>query len=1326
LDFRILGRVEAFDDGRDVTPHRAQPRALLALFLLHPNERLATDRLIEALWGEGAPATADKALQGHVSTLRKALGATRIRTEAGAYRFEVRSGELDAGRFADALAAARSTRDPATRSVALAEALQLWRGEPLAEFGNERFAHAEIARLVELRLAASDARAEAELQLGRHLEALPDLELLVEEHPLHEGLRAKLMLALYRAGRQSDALRVFREGRRILAEELGIEPGSELQILERQVLAQDPAIAAPAIVASIARPHRQERKTVTVMVVEVVPGEPIDPEDLERVTRPELDRIRAAVERVGGTPEPLFANAVIGIFGAPRAHDDDAVRAIRAALDLLDPAAAGAVRLRGGIETGEALVTIDGTDVAVTGQVLGDASRLQTAAPPGSIVVGPAARRATESAIEYRQLSAGVWAPEAARAVDGHRPSEAPFVGRAAELELLERIYARARDERSVQLVTVMAEPGGGKSRLVRELRHSLEQQADAPTWRQGRSLPYGDGITYWALGEIVKAEARMLESDDAETSRRKLQSAVAELEPDASSRPWLEGSLAALVGIESTTATGDRGESFAAWQQFMEAIAASGPLVVVFEDIHWADAALLEFIEHLVRHAHGVPLMVVCTARLELLAAHPAWAAGIRNATSISLSPLSLADTETLLRGLLGHDPDGPMVRRAGGNPLFAHELAWITRQPLPDASASIPDSLQSVIAARLDTLSPELKAIASDAAVIGEVFWSGALVALGELAPRDAELRLQRLVENDIVRRRRSSSVVRQAEYEFLHVLVRDVAYGQIPRRDRIDKHRAAAEWIEAIAGDRPTSHAELVAHHYVESLELATRLDDVRAPQLRTKAREFLALAGDGARSRDVAQAASFYGRALDLTDDADPARGRLLARLGEVTQFTGGLREAEALTRDAVVVLDAQGDRAGSAAAMVTLVGILWRLGRSEGERRAILLGAIGILEGTPEGSDLVLAYSQMATLELYEGRAPECFEWATKAVRLADRLGATELKTDPLHLLGIARFEMGDLDGIADVRAGVKLGLEAGLGSDTGTAMSDLGATLWLSESPVSGLAAKDEAAAFAASRGLTYMVKTTLAESLWLQFDAGEWDALLDAANDLIEWERERGSGRLTMIALTAKARVLVSRGDVAGAVAIETELLDRARGQGDSQDLVSGLPTAAAIRSAAGDRDAALRLIAELAATTRDRDPSKRAHELPLATRICVAWGSADLARSMLPAGESNYLRSRLCIAASEAMLTEADGDLAAASRQFRAAALGWASYGNPAEEAFAQLGAGRCLVALGRSREAVPDLERARELATILGARPLIDEATSLRLGLGELAKP
>ena len=1279
------------------------------MFLLHPNQPLTTDRLLESLWGETPPATADKALQGHVSALRKALGHDRLLTERGAYRLDVRPGELDLDRFSAAVAAAGGLLDPARRAGALADALAMWRGEPLADLTGERFAQPEIARLAELHLAAIEAWAEAEVAAGNQAKVLPELDRLVADHPLSEGLRANLMLALYRAGRQSDALRVFREARRQLAEDLGIEPGTELQQLERQILDHDPSLDLPAATQLPPTPTRQERKTVTVLVVEVVPGSSSDPEDLERLVQPALQRIRMAVERVGGRAEPLFANAILGMFGVPRAHDDDALRAIRAALELLAADAQVGLELRGGIETGDALVTIDGDDVSVTGQVLSAASRLQATAATGVIVAGPTTHRATDGAVEYRPVGSSSWAPVALRPVAEREGPDRLFVGRDDELGQLERIFARARDARSVQLVTVTAEPGGGKSRLVRELRHRLDAISGPGRglrWLQGQCLPYGDGVTYWALGEILKDWAGILESDDSTASAGKLDAALAGLEPDDDRRAWLARSAAPLIGIEGIAAAGEREQAYGAWRQLIESIAGDQALVVVFEDIHWADDALFGFIDHLVDHAAGVPLLVLCTARLELLDARPTWGGGKRNATNLLLQRLSDADTERLLDALLGRSAAPETVRRAGGNPLYAHELARVLGRSEAPATEAIPESLQAVIAAHLDALTPDLKSVAADASVVGEVFWPGAIAEIGGTAVTGIEARLHRLAANEVVRRRRRSSVGGQDEYEFVHVLVRDVAYGQIPRRDRIAKHRATAAWIERLAGDRPAAHAELIAHHYGEAFDVAQRLGDDRVADLRAPAVAALTRAGDSARTLDVVKAESLYRRALAIAAGDDPQRGRLLGRLGLVTQFTGRPDEAEELCRAAIATLEALGDDAAAAEVMVNLVSILWRLGRAEEERRRILLAAIDILQSAQPGKELVLAYSQMAALELYEGRAPGCLEWSSKALKLADQLGAAALKCEPVHYVGIARFEMGDLGGIDDVRAAVQIGLEAGLSWETGTAQTDLGAVLWLSEGPAAGLAAKRAAAAFAADRELTYMERTTHAESLWLQYDAGDWDDLIGAADALVDWERERGSGRVTMIAMTAKARVLLARGDHEGALDLEAELLQRARALGDSQDLVPAFATAAAIRAAVGDGAAAVRLVGELAAETRDRDPSKRAHELPMVTRVAVAWGAADLARAMIPSGEPNYLRSRLCIATSRAILAEADGELEDAGRRYADVANGWAAYGCPFEEAQARIGLGRCLVALGRTGEAAEHLRVGRLRAGEMGA--------------------
>lgn len=1314
MDFRILGRLEVLDGDRDLAPTRAQPRRLLALLLLHANERVATDRLIEALWGEDPPATAEKALQGHVSVLRKQLGASRIRTEGTGYRLVLEPAELDRDRFADAVAAARSSPDPAGRATQLAEALALWRGDALADLAGERFAGPEIAHLEELRLAAVEERVEADLELGRHAELVPELSLLVERHPLSEGLRARLMLALYRSGRQSEALRAYRDGRRRLSEELGIDPGAELQQLERRILDQDPALAAPRAATQAPR-ARQERKTVTLLVVEVASETPMDPEDLERTVGATIERIRGVVERHGGTAERLFANGLLGIFGAPRAHDDDPVRAVRAALELREPPGDGPLQHRIGIETGMALVTIDGERVSVTGEVLGTSSRLQLAADLGSIVVGAVTHRLTEATIDYQPVAPGLWLP-VGRRERGAPASEAVFVGRVPELALLERLFDRARVERSVQLVTIVAEPGGGKSRLLRELRARLDASQPPLLWRQGSCLPYGDGVTYWALGEIVKAHAGVLESDDASASAAKIATAIADIEPDETRRAWLERNVQALIGIEQATALGDREQTSAAWRHLLEAIAGRDPLVLAFEDIHWADPALLGFLDDVVRRASGVPLMVVCTARPELLESHPEWAGGKRNATTIALEPLSTEETEALLHALLGEAPDPESTARAGGNPLFAHELARVVGGSRSPEMGGIPESLEAVIAAHLDALPLELKSMAADAAVVGEVFWPGAVAMMGAIDERAVESSLARLVAHDVARRRRPSSVAQQSEYAFLHVLVRDVAYAQIPRRDRVAKHRFVGEWIERLAGGRETSHPELVAHHYGQAFELARGLgDDVQAAELLPRVRDFLLLAGERAQPIDIAGAEAFFRRALDLTGADDVIHGRVLSHLGEVTDLTGRLAESERLSIEAIAELRAAGDVQGAGEALVILVATLWRLGRPEAERRRLSEEAVRTLELGAPGPALVRAYARASTHELRAGRAEACAVWASKALALADRLGIEALKVEPLNHLGILRFESGDEGGMDDIREAIRIGLAAGLSAEVAQAQSNLAAVLWVVQGPMVALELKRGVAAFAVERGLLALERTIRAESLWQLHDAGLWDEALALADDLIvgELERDRSTSRIATMARTVAARILADRGRTVEAAEVENAYLARARELGDPQDLGPALAAGAALRVADGDVASAIALIAELDAVTRDRDASQRLHELPHAARVCLWGGHIEVAEALLPEHPPSYLRARLCLASVHAIFAEAHGDAAGAASLYVDARRGWRAFGNPAEEAQASIGAARCLIAVGRRGDALEPLERALELGRTLGAVGVVAEA-------------
>src|SRR2546423_3166236 len=602
----------------------------------------------------------------------------------------------------------------------------------------------------------------------------------------------------------------------------------------------------------------EERKVVSVLFVDLVgftaASEQADPEDVRARLRPYHARVKEEIERFGGTVEKFVGDAAMAVFGAPIAHEDDPERAVSAALRILtaidelndeDPGLELAVR--GAVNTGEAMVTLGARPAEGEGIVAGDvvntAARLQQAAPVGGIVVGEATFRATRDLFEYVELPAvtvkgkadplPVWHATAARrrfGVDVEPLVQTPLIGRDDDLALLQSTYARMLRESSTQLVTITGEPGVGKTRLAAEFRRWVDDREEIVFWRQGRSLPYGEGITYWALGEMVKAQAGILESDSPSDALEKLGVVVAEVGEDQAERDWLKTSLAPLVGAGEAVASASPDGSFAAWRRFLEGIASQRPLGVVFEDLHWADDSLLAFVEHLVDWSTGVPLLVLCTARPELYERAPGWGGGKRNSNTISLSPLDSDDTARLIaallrRAVLPAKTQARLLEHAGGNPLYAEEFVRMLGDQgllaedgvLRDADIRVPDNVQALIAARLDTLAPERKGLLHDAAVVGKVFWGGAVVSMGDRDKESVRAGLHELVRKELVRTIRTSSVKNQDEYAFWHALVRDVAYSQIPRRARVLKHVAAAEWIEQMAGDRLTDHAELLAYHY-----------------------------------------------------------------------------------------------------------------------------------------------------------------------------------------------------------------------------------------------------------------------------------------------------------------------------------------------------------------------------------------------------------------------------------------------------------------------------------------------------------------------------
>ncbi|MFN8185892.1 MAG: adenylate/guanylate cyclase domain-containing protein [Gaiellales bacterium] len=812
-----------------------------------------------------------------------------------------------------------------------------------------------------------------------------------------------------------------------------------------------------------ASPAREERKVVSVLFCDLAGftsrAERLDPEDVRSLLGRYHSRVRGELEHHGGTVEKFIGDAVVALFGAPAAHEDDPERAVRAALAIRDSIAdenetAGQdLQIRIGITTGEAVVALDARPASgeglASGDVVNTCARLQAAAPVGGILVDETTFRATERAIEYRaaepviakgkEQPVSAWEVVAARSrfgVDVVQRGQAPLVGRDEELALLTGALARARGERAPQLVTLVGVPGIGKSRLVWELFQTVDADPELIWWRQGRSLPYGDGVTYWALGEMVKAQAGILETDRADAAAEKLHGIVARLvEGDADAR-WIEGHLRPLVGLASGSEFGGerRGEAFAAWRRFFEALADEGPTVLVFEDLHWADDDLLDFADYLVEWASGVPLLVVGTARPELLDRRPGWGGGKRNALTVSLSALTDEETARLVASLLDRSVldagvQSLLLARAGGNPLYAEEYVHMLRERGDVAELALPETLQGIIAARLDTLPAPDKTLLQDAAVIGKVFWVGALAEISDVPRWQVDERLHALERLEFVRRDRRSSVASETEFVFRHALVRDVAYSQIPRARRGQSHRRIAAWIESLG--RPDDHAEMLAHHYVAALELA-RATGEDPGDLATRVCAVLTDAGDRALALSAYTAAMrSYGAAAELAEPESLERARLLLAAGRA-EHMGDQSLGEPGLLEAIDALTPHGAVEDLAEAHLRLADVAWRAG-NQSRMFAHLDKGVALVKDAPPSPQKAYVTAEAARMLMLAARHAEAVALGRDAFAMARELGLDELAADSLNTIGTARVLLGDVGGIEDVERSVALVQAGGYG-----------------------------------------------------------------------------------------------------------------------------------------------------------------------------------------------------------------------------------------------------------------------------------------------------
>ncbi len=1094
----------------------------------------------------------------------------------------------------------------------------------------------------------------------------------------------------------------------------------------------DPAAPGGAV------PHQAERKLVTVLLAEVdeavTTWSDPDPEDVEQSLTAHVARVQAEVERFGGVVEQRVGSRALGVFGLPRTHDDDPERAVQAALAIRRAlAATQGTRVRVTVATGRALVRLGARGAAgAAGQrVLGDpittCARLLEVAPPDAVLVTEATVRASERAIAYGPAGmvtlhsgepAAVWSPldpDGAAAPGPPRRRSPPLVARGAELGALLDELTAVLASRRPRLVTVLGQAGIGKSRLLAELAAALEADPRPVAWRQGRSPPYG-AMAFLPLAEVVKAEAAIIESDTAEQAERKLRRTVERVlgRDGREATAWVAGQLLRLVG--ATAGTGGAGqldddhseEMLVVWRRFLHALAAERPLVLAVEDAQWADPALLDFLESLADPravpAGGAPLLVIVTARPELGERRPRWARRRRaHSTTVQLEPLSSSDTAALLTALLDHHglpktvaPE--LLSRVGGNPLFAEEYVRMLRDrgldlaAPPGTTLPLPETVHGIVGARLDALPAAEKAVLQDAAVLGQTGWVGALAEIGGREPAVLEARLRRLETRELLELDGRSDAAGLAGYAFRHVVLRDVAYGQILRAERATKHLGAAAWLERLGTGRAGERTDLLAYHYRAALELS-RAAGEQVPGLEERARAALRAAGDRAAALGLyAGAARSYTQALELCPEREPGRAALLLRLGRARCRGEGAGEAALVAaRDLFL---ARGEQEPAAEAEL-LLGELAFLGGRGGERAAHLERARALVAGTPPSPvKAAVAKGRMAHLAM-ANRHAEAREAAAEVLVMARELGLRDLEADALGTIGLARVDAGDAGGLGELEAAIATFERQGTPAVSWhlnlayalAALGDLGRCF------ATWAAAARLAERFGSMRSLRSIQLQRVAEHYW----TGRWDeavAVVDALvaspggeGHYLEWECRVWRGRIRL-----------ARGDLDGALADSAAALELARRTNDPMALNPACAFRACALLAAGREGAARAMTGELLAG--------------LGGSLLGAEISADLGTALAALGHPLALLDGCGVPPSPWL---GAARALVVGEPWRAAEI-YARIGARPEEAGARLAAARLALAAGRPADADADLGTAAAFYREVGAHARLAEAEAL----------
>jgi len=1096
----------------------------------------------------------------------------------------------------------------------------------------------------------------------------------------------------------------------------------------------DAASSTPArlIDRASSGPPVAERRIVSVLFADLVGfttlAEGRDAEDTRELLSRYFDLAKDVVARYGGIVEKFIGDAVMAVWGAPTAHEDDAERAVRAGLELVDAVRTlgPSIQARAGVLTGEAAVTLGATNQGmVAGDLVNTASRLQSVAPPGAVLVGEATHRAASKAIAFEEAgeqtlkgkTSPVPAWRAVRVVaevggrNRAETLEAPFVGRDDELRLLKELFHATSREKRTRLVSVIGPAGIGKTRLAWEFLKYIDGLVNTVWWHSGRSPAYGEGISFWALGEMVRRRAGLLETDDAATTRAKIGATVAEHVPDADERRQIEPALLALLGVE-IAATGSE-QLFAAWRTFFERLAATAPVVMVFEDFHYADTGLLDFVDHLLEWSRNVPIYVVTLARPEFLERRPNWGAGKRNFTSLYLEPLPESAMRELLAGLVPGLPAvaaKAIVERADGMPLYAVETVRMllaegrlalengAYHPVGDlTNLAVPETLTALIASRLDGLPPEERALVADAAVLGQSFTVAALAAVSGISETDLEPSLRGLVRGELLTLDTNPRSPERGQYGFVQALTREVAYNTLARRDRKVRHLAAARFFESLGSDEL---AGALAGHYLAAHETAA--EGPEADALAVQARIALRAAAERAAALGAhEQAVVFLRQALTVTTDPGE-EAELLERAGDSAADAMHHDEAETLLRRAVALHRDLADQAAAARATAALGQALIEAYRTE-QALAVLEPAADEFAALGTDPVFIALLGQLARAYMLHQEPDRAIEVADRTLVAAERADLVGLVADTLVTKGTA---LGDLarryEGQGAIEAGLHLAERRGLAVTALRARINLGIFLERDD-PRAALENDRIGLAEARRLGQRAYALTFLSNAAEGATSAGDWDWALPELEELLTGELEREERILVLVPVL---NVRDWRGDPVDELLAELERLARESSDPTILNAATGVRAGRAFaRGEFDDAAAGYRRAAVLSAGNAPLGYAFAARASLLARDAASA--ASDLAA--LEATGVHGARIDARGASIRAGLAALDGRPADALSLYRDAIRRFRDLGQPVDEAFTAIEMASLLDPAEPEVRAAAD--SAREILSRLRAQPFLE---------------